>query len=354
MAEQVRFGGLRNMFHVIDFAVAQSFEHELAVVFEGDPIHRLSSSPVADRSRRRGRQTQRLFQPIHRRQNLSMKFRQGHPALAEMAIVFGQAADAGLVSHSQRADASPAGLTPGKHYRRMESPVWLGAMAGRVATARFETVDGAFDQLSMPENIGKLALILLAKIIQDLPLAAGKSGGSRGAILALHFTCCSHKAHRCTATLFIAGPVGKVQRKVNDAEIIFFESQNSSAPAIFMSCMDITEQTRTDARHKTTSALKIFRAADRAILPPTVNALACPRWEACQQVPPNYLRLLRLSRVRRNPSRLFLLSDSLHGVCPIRGFVGGLRCGVSTPSFRSGDPKRMRAVVLAWLHSGTV
>jgi hypothetical protein len=88
---------------------------------------------------------------------------------------------------------------------------------------------------------------------------------------------------------------------VNDAEIIFFESQNSSAPAIFMSCMDITEQTRTDARHKTTSALKIFRAADRAILPPTVNALACPRWEACQQVPPNYLRLLRLSRVRRNP-----------------------------------------------------
>src|SRR6266403_5420494 len=168
MAEQVRFGGLRNMFHVIDFAVAQSFEHELAVVFEGDPIHRLSSSPVADRSRRRGRQTQRLFQPIHRRQNLSMKFRQGHPALAEMAIVFGQAADAGSVSHSQRADASPASLTPGKHYRRMESPVWLGAIAGRVATARFETVDGAFDQLSMPENIGKLALILLAKIIQDL------------------------------------------------------------------------------------------------------------------------------------------------------------------------------------------
>src|SRR5260370_31339086 len=140
MAEQVRFGGLRNLFHVIDFAVAQSFEPELAVVFEGDPIHRLSSSPVADRSRRRGRQTQRLFQPIHRRQNLSMKFRQGHPALAEMAIVFGQAADAGLVSHSQRADASPSSLTPGKHYRRMESPVWLGAMAGRVATARFETV----------------------------------------------------------------------------------------------------------------------------------------------------------------------------------------------------------------------
>src|SRR5258708_13153532 len=119
----------------------------------------------------------------------------------------------------------------------MESPVWVGGMGGRVATARFETVDGAFDQLSMPENIGKLALILLAKIIQDLPLPAGKSGGSRGAILALHFTCCSHKAHRCTTTLFIAGPVGKVQRKVKDAEIIFFYSQNPTPPPIFISSL---------------------------------------------------------------------------------------------------------------------
>ena len=48
MAEQVRFGGFRNVLHVIDFAAAQSFEHELAVVFEGDKIHRLSSFlPVA-------------------------------------------------------------------------------------------------------------------------------------------------------------------------------------------------------------------------------------------------------------------------------------------------------------------
>src|SRR5216683_2092418 len=301
MAEQVRFGGLRNMFHVIDFAVAQSFEHELAVVFEGDPIHRLSSSPVADRSRRRGRQTQRLFQPIHRRQNLSMKFRQGHPALAEMAIVFGQAADAGLVSHSQRADASPASLTPGKHYRRMESPVWLGAMAGRVATARFETVDGAFDQLSMPQNSGKMALILLAKIVQDLPLAAGEFGGSYGAIPALYLTCCSHKACPLYYNSLYSRSCWKSPAKSERRGDYFLRGPNSSVPTIFMSFMDITEKTRTDARHKTTSALKIFRAADRAILPPTVNALACPRREACQQVPPNYLRLLRPSRVRRNP-----------------------------------------------------
>src|SRR6266568_7886953 len=227
MAEQVRFGGLRNMLHVIDFAVAQSFEHELAVVFEGDPIHRLSSSllPIAGRSRRRGRQTQGLFQPIHRRQNLPMKFRQGHTALAEMTIVFRQAADAGLVSRGERADASPAGLTPGKHGRRMESPLWFGAMAGRIATARFESVDGTFDQLSMPQNSGKMVLILLAKIVQDLPLAAGDPGGSHGAILALHFTCCPHKACRYTTTLFIAGLVGKVQRKVNGAGIIFFDGR---------------------------------------------------------------------------------------------------------------------------------
>src|SRR5438876_1229485 len=42
-----------------------------------------------------------------------------------------------------------------------------------------------------------------------------------------------------------------------------------------MSFMAITEQPRRDATHKTTSAPKIFRAADGAILPPTVHALAC-------------------------------------------------------------------------------
>src|SRR6266852_7256487 len=182
MAEQVRFSGLRNMLHVIDFAAAQSFEHELAVVFEGDPIHRLSSSlPVVAGNRWRGRQTQSLFQPIHRRQRLPVKFRQGHPALAELAIVFRQAADAGLVSRGQRPDASLARLTPGKHRRRMQATRWFGAMAGRVATARFQTVDRAFDQLSMPENVEKTALILLGKLVQELAMAAGDSGGSGGA-----------------------------------------------------------------------------------------------------------------------------------------------------------------------------
>ena len=159
-----------------------------------------------------------------------MKFRQGHTALTEMAIVFRQAADTGLVSRSERADASSAGLTPGKHRRRMESSLWFGAMAGRVATARFETVDGAFDQLSMPENSGKLALILSRQIIQHLSLAAGEFSGSHRAALALHFTCCSHKACRFSTTPFIAGVVGKVQRKVNDSVIYFFKGPNARAP----------------------------------------------------------------------------------------------------------------------------
>jgi len=72
-----------------------------------------------------------------------------------------------------------------RHFRQCRVALAKGQVG--LPTARFETVDGAFDQLSMPENIGKLALILLAKIIQDLPLAAGKSGGSRGAILAFAF-----------------------------------------------------------------------------------------------------------------------------------------------------------------------
>ena len=163
-------------------------------------------------NRRRGRQTQRLFQPIHRRQNLPVKFRQGHPALTEVAIVLRQAAEAGLVSRGQRADAGLAGLTPGKHRRRREAALGFGAMAGRVATARFQTVDGAFDQLSMPQNVRKTALILLGKLIQDLSLTAGQSAGE---LLALHFTCGLHKADRYTTTPFIRAVVAIVQRKVN-------------------------------------------------------------------------------------------------------------------------------------------
>ena len=154
MTKQVRFGGFRNLLHVIDFAVAQSFEHELAVVFEGHEIHRLSSSlTVLPGNRRWRRQKQSLFQPIHGCQDLPVKFRQGHTALAESAIIFGQAADAGLVSRGERAETSLAGLTPGKHRRRVEQPLRFGAMAGRITTACLEVVDGAFDHLAMPKYI---------------------------------------------------------------------------------------------------------------------------------------------------------------------------------------------------------
>jgi hypothetical protein len=112
-----------------------------------------------------------------------------------------------------------------------------------------KTVDGAFDQLSMPENRGKLALILSRQIIQDLSLAAGEFSGSHGAALALHFTCCSHKAYRFSTTPFIAGVVGKVQRKVNDSVIYFFKRPNART-AIFMSFMAITEKPRREPRTK--------------------------------------------------------------------------------------------------------
>jgi len=165
-------------------------------------------------------------------------------------------------------------------------------MAGRIATARFESVDGAFDQLSMPQNSRKMVLILLAKIVQDLPLAAGESGGSHGAILALHFTCCSHKAYRSTTTLFITGPVGKVQRKVNGAGIIFLEGRTRRAPwpSLCPSWLS-TEQPGTDAMDKTTSRRKILKAADDAILPPTVQAMASASGKPVNRRP-NYLCLL--------------------------------------------------------------
>src|SRR5438128_171472 len=248
--------------------------------------------PVVGVDRWRRRQTQGLFQPIHRRQNLPVQFRQGHPALAEVAIVFRQAADAGLVCRGERPDASLAALTPRKHGRRMQAALWFGAVAGRVATARFQTVDGALDQLAMPENTGKTALILLAQIVQELPLAAGESGRSRGALLALHFACCSHKADRSTTTPFIAAAGGKVQRKVNGAAIIFLEARTRESPSIFRSSVDTTKQPRPDGNQKTTSALKILKA-DRANLLRMDHALARPFPRSPSTDTPNYLRLLR-------------------------------------------------------------
>src|SRR3989442_8622132 len=39
VAEQIRFSSFRDVLHVIDFAAAQGFDHERAVVFEGDEVH---------------------------------------------------------------------------------------------------------------------------------------------------------------------------------------------------------------------------------------------------------------------------------------------------------------------------
>src|SRR5437762_13306127 len=75
------------------------------------------------------------------------------------------------------------------------------------------------------------------------------------------------------------------------------------------------------------------------------------RFLSSNTIDKNVQEIFQIPTVRSDRTRA--LFNSLHGGGPIRGFVGGLRCGVSTPSFCSGDPKRMRAVVLAWLPSGT-
>lgn len=39
MAEEIGFGGFRDIFQIIDLAAAPSVDHELAVVFEGGEVH---------------------------------------------------------------------------------------------------------------------------------------------------------------------------------------------------------------------------------------------------------------------------------------------------------------------------
>src|SRR2546426_10158107 len=94
---------------------------------------------------------------------------------------------------------------------RVEAALRFGAMAGRIAAARFQLVDGAFDQLAMPENLAQMALIILGQTDQDLPLAAGLVGRTHRVLLASPLIRCSHKVHRHITTFLIAEAVRFVQ-----------------------------------------------------------------------------------------------------------------------------------------------
>ncbi len=137
-----------------------------------------------------------MLQPIDGLQNLAVQFGQRRAGLAQAAIAFGQAADAGAIRGGQRPEASLAVLAPGEHGGRVPRALRLGAMASGVSAARLDVINRTFHQLAVLEQVMQVARILGGQAVQDLALATGDSGGRAGALPAIHITGRSHTAYR--------------------------------------------------------------------------------------------------------------------------------------------------------------
>jgi len=98
----------------------------------------------------------------------------------QTAVLLGEVAEAGALIHAQRAHAGSTGFTPGKHGGGMESAARRSAVATRVAAARLDLVDRAFNQFAGLENLPQLAAILRRQVAEDLPLAGGGIGNTHG------------------------------------------------------------------------------------------------------------------------------------------------------------------------------
>jgi hypothetical protein len=121
-----------------------------------------------------------LFQFIDGVQHLLVQPDHFGARLAQTAVLLGQAADAGVLVHAQRAHACLPGFTPGKHGGGMELAARLGAVATGVAAARLDLVDRTFDQFADLENLPQLAAILRRQITKDLALVGGGIGHTHG------------------------------------------------------------------------------------------------------------------------------------------------------------------------------
>ena len=71
-------------------------------------------------------------------------------------------------------------FTPGKHHRRLELAARRRAVATRVAAARLNLIDRAFDPFAGLENLPQLAALLCRQVAEDLPLAGGGIGYTQG------------------------------------------------------------------------------------------------------------------------------------------------------------------------------
>jgi len=117
-----------------------------------------------------------LFQAIEGAQDLVVSFDQGSAGLAEAAMVLGEAAHAGGVMGADRTQAGLAGLAPGEKGGRVERALGGSAMAGGLAAAGAEFVEGAFEELAQGEQIVEALLVIGEQSFESLAETAGVIG----------------------------------------------------------------------------------------------------------------------------------------------------------------------------------
>jgi hypothetical protein len=175
VTEEVRLGGFRDVFQIVDLALAQSVEHEIAVVVKGDEIH----LGLALSCRRLGRRLpQSALETVDREQDLAVEFDQGGAVLAEAAVVLGEATEMGGIAGRQRTQAGLAALGPGKHGGGVQGTFRGGAVAGRFAAAGFQFIDGALEEQAEGQQVFEALLVISQPLPQRLAEAAGALGRS--------------------------------------------------------------------------------------------------------------------------------------------------------------------------------
>src|ERR1035437_6203438 len=105
-----------------------------------------------------------------------MEFDEGGAVLAKAAVVFGKVAEVDGAGGWQGAQAGLAALGPGKHGGGVKRALWGGAVAGRLAAAGLQFIDGAFEELAKRQQVFEALPIVSQERPDGLAQAAAALG----------------------------------------------------------------------------------------------------------------------------------------------------------------------------------
>lgn len=105
-----------------------------------------------------------------------VEFDERGAGLAEAPIALGQLAEVRDLARRQGAQSGFAVLGPGDHGGGVKRPFVGGAVAGGLAAASLEVVDGALDELPQGEQGVELTLVIGEQRFESQAQAAGAIG----------------------------------------------------------------------------------------------------------------------------------------------------------------------------------